>query len=386
MFGARIRRKKIFGFLSTSDRSLHKPDYFLLVVIGLITIFGLVMLSSASSVRSFNDFGSTYHYFLRQVIRGFIPGVLALFVLSKVRYQFWEKFSVWFFIASMLLLTLVFVPGLGVKIGGAQSWLNFGGIVFQPAEVVKLFLIMSLAGWFAYRGQEKTVDFWNGLIPFLVVLILIASPIILQPDTGTLGVVIMIALAVYFAAGAKLSHLFSLGIAGLGVFGLMVAVAPYRIARLTTFLHPEFDPSGAGYHINQALLAVGSGGLFGLGFGQSRQKFAYLPEVMGDSIFAIIAEELGFIFTFILVVLFILLALRGLRLAKRSEDDYARLLVIGIVCWFAVQAFFNIGAMLGLLPITGIPLPFISYGGTALAANLAAAGILINISRQVRLD
>lgn len=380
-----VKKPSKFKNLFRANHSLAKPDYFMVILVGLIVTFGLVMLSSASSVLSFKRFDSTYYLFFRQLLRGLLPGVILFIILTKIDYRRWEKYSVAFFVASIALLLAVFIPGVGSDFGSAQSWISLGPISFQPSEIVKLFLILSLAGWFAYRGREKTKDFWNGLVPFVIFLAIISLLIILQPDLGTLIVVGMIAVSIYFTAGAKFSHLFSLFLTGVGAVGIFIALAQYRLDRLTTFLHPEIDPTGIGYHINQAFLAIGSGGLFGVGFGQSRQKFSYLPEVMGDSIFAIIAEELGFILTTGLVVAFLLLAWRGLRLAKRTEDDYARLVAIGIVSWFTIQAFFNIAAMLGLMPLTGVPLPFISYGGTALATSLAAAGILINISRHVDL-
>lgn len=378
-FNPKSRFTKFFK----ADQLLGKSDYFLMGIIFIIVAFGLIMLSSASSVESFRKFGSTYHLFWHQVLRGFLPGLILFFIFFKVDYHFWEKFSVLFFILSLIILSLVFIPGLGESYNRAQSWINIFGVSIQPAEIVKLLLIISLAGWFSYRGDEKNADFWNGLVPFAIILGLVSLPIILQPDLGTLVVVIMVALTIYFVAGGKLFHILGLILAGVGALGILVVQLPYRAARLMTFLHPEIDPEGIGYHINQAFLAIGSGGWFGRGFGQSQQKLAYLPEVMGDSIFAIIAEELGFVFTTALIILFLLLAWRGLKLAKAVNDDYARLVVIGIVSWFTFQAFFNITAMIGLLPLTGIPLPFISYGGTALATSMAAAGILLNISRQV---
>jgi len=374
------RISRIFNF----DRGLGKPDYFLLAIFAIVVVFGLIMLSSASSVKAFREYDSAYYFFWHQIIMGLVPGLVFFVFFLNFDYRRLEKLTILFFIGSIILLIAVFIPGLGVKYGSAQSWLNIGGISFQPSEIVKLGLILSLAGWFAYRGREKNQDFWNGLFPFAICLGLISLPIILQPDLGTLAVVVIISFNIYFMAGARLSHILGLFAAGLGAFGILIAQAPYRAARLMTFLHPEIDPQGAGYHINQAFLAIGSGGWLGLGFGQSRQKFAYLPEVMGDSIFAIIAEELGFIFAAGLVVLFILLAWRGLKLAKAVEDDYARLVVVGIIAWFTFQAFFNIAAMVGLMPLTGIPLPFVSYGGTALAISLAGAGILLNISRQAK--
>ena len=290
----RGRLKNLFKI----KRGWNRPDYFLLGLIFLLVVFGLAMLSSASNVESFqNHQGDAYYSFRHQLINGLLPGLILFFILSGINYRVWEKLTVLFFILSLVLLVLVFIPGLGQNYDRAQSWINIGGISFQPSEVVKLFLILGLAGWFSYRGPEMTKDFWNGLVPFAVILGLISIPIIRQPDLGTLVVIASIGLVMYFTAGARLTHLFSLILVGLGLFGILIAQAPYRAERLMTFIHPELDPQGIGYHINQAFLAIGSGGWFGLGFGQSLQKFAYLPEVMGDSIFAIIAEELGFIFT-----------------------------------------------------------------------------------------
>jgi cell division protein FtsW len=206
--------------------------------------------------------------------------------------------------------------------------------------------------------------------------------VVLQPDIGTVAILFSIVFGMLFLAGAKYLHMGSLAALGLVGLILMVMIAPYRAARLTTFLHPELDPQGIGYHINQAFLAVGSGGIFGLGLGHSRQKFQYLPEVHADSIFAVIAEEMGFLFVTALVVLFVLIALRGLMIAKSAPDKFAKLLVAGIITWLMVQSFLNIGAMVGLLPLTGVPLPFISHGGTALMVAMAAGGILINVSRH----
>ena len=364
------------------NKALAKPDYFLVALIFIITFFGLLVLSSASSIESYRQYKNIYYLFWHQVTNGLLPGVILFLILSCFDYKKLEKYTVWFFIISVFMLILVFIPGVGVHYSSAKSWLNFGFFSFQPTEVIKLLLILSLAGWFSYRGKEMNSDFWNGLVPFTFMLVVISGLVILQPDLGTLLVIATIAFAVYFSAGAKISHIFALLAAGVAGAVILIISAPYRAARLLAFLHPELDPSGICYHINQALLAVGSGGFFGLGFGQSQQKFAYLPEVIGDSIFAIVAEELGFLFATALIILFLLLAWRGFLLVQSAPDDYARYIIIGIISWFVLQAFFNIAAMIGLIPLTGIPLPFISYGGTALASCLAASGILINISRQ----
>ena len=363
--------------------AVQPPDYFLGGLVLVILLFGLAMLSSASSVASFRQFNDTYFLWRHQLFLGVIPGLILFYFLSRFNYQHYRHYTTGFFILILVLLSLVFIPGLSLSHNSARSWIQIAGFSFQPSELAKLLLILGLAGWFSHRGRTLNADFWNGLIPFTLILGLVSLPILFQPDLGTLMVIIVIAFTVYFVAGAKWQHLLSLGLVGLGIFGLAIAFVPYRAARLLTFLHPEIDPQGIGYQINQAFLAIGSGGWLGLGFGQSQQKFAYLPEVFGDSIFAIIAEELGFIFSAFLIIVFLLLLWRGFKLAQQLDDDYGRYLTVGLIAWFGGQAFLNIGAIVGLLPLTGIPLPFVSYGGTALVSALAGAGILLNISRQV---
>ena len=227
-------------------------------------------------------------------------------------------------------------------------------------------------------------DIYYGLLPFLFLLGVISALILLQPDMGTLTVIAVIAIVVYFIAGAPWKHLAFIGIGGLGVFALLIKLAPYRAARLTTFLNPELDPQGIGYHINQALLALGTGGIFGLGLGHSRQKFNFLPEPYGDSIFAVIGEELGFLLSVGLIVLFVLIMWRGYNIAKRAPDTFSKLVATGIVTWIAFQALVNIAAMVALIPMTGIPLPLISYGSTSLLTILASLGILVNISKYTK--
>jgi cell division protein FtsW len=230
------------------------------------------------------------------------------------------------------------------------------------------------------RGEHELKELSSGLLPFMTVLGLIMLLLILQPDTGTMGVIVAMALAVYFVAGAPMKYFLTFGFLGSFMLWLLLKLSPYRAARFMTFLHPELDPQGIGYHINQALLAVGSGGILGRGYGHSLQKFQYLPEVAGDSIFAVLAEELGFILTTAFLVLYASMLLRGIRIAEEAPDAFGRYLAAGIMAWLGVQAFVNIGAMVGILPITGVPLPLVSYGGTALAVSLTAIGVVINIS------
>jgi cell division protein FtsW len=357
----------------------HRPDYIFIILIGLLLIFGLTMLYSATTVVSLERFGQANYLIKRQILFGLIPGLVLLFLTSRIRYHFWKRLALPLLLVSILLLLAVFIPGLGQSYGRARSWIEFFGISVQPSEIVKLTFILYLASWLASRGEEVTYFFY-GFLPFLFFLGIISLLIALQPDIGTMFIIVLIGLVVYFAAGAKLWHLALVSLGGIGVFFLLIKTAPYRLARFLVFLNPELDPQGIGYHLKQALLAVGSGGLFGRGLGLSRQKYLYLPEVAADSIFAVIAEELGFILGAALIILFLILMWRGLYLARVAPDEFSRLVTVGIISWFVFQAMINIGAMVGLLPLTGLPLPFISYGGTALTISLAAVGILINIS------
>lgn len=364
---------------------MRKPDYVFVGLVGALVVFGLVMLSSASSAVGYEKFGDNYWYLKHQIIFGLLPGLAAFFIFSRLDYRKWKKYALPFLVVSIGLLLLVFIPGLGADYGKAKSWINIFGMSLQPSEVVKLTFLIYLAAWLGpKRGGREMQDTGASFIPFAVVFGMIVILMALQPDVGTLSVIAMISLIVYFAAGAPFSHLAWISGAAAVLFFILVKIAPYRTARLMTFLHPELDPQGVGYHINQALLAIGSGGFFGLGLGLSRQKFQYLPEVAGDSIFAVMAEELGFIFMILFVAALIFLAIRGLKIAKEAPDGFGRLLAIGVTSWFVFQSFINIGAMVGILPLTGIPLPFVSYGGTALTVCLAATGIMANISKNTR--
>ncbi len=359
-----------------------KPDYlFIAMFFGLIVI-GVLMLSSASAVLSFQKFHTPYYYIIHQVLFGLLPGCAAFYITSRVPYTSWKKLAPLFLLCSVGLLILVFVPGVGYEYGGARRWLNLGFFIFQPSEIVKLTFLLYLAAWLSNKGEKHVQDFSYGFLPFGVLLGCIALLVILQPDMGTMGVIVMIAFSMYFVGGARMSHVaIALFSASAAVF-ILIQTASYRFQRFMTFLHPELDPLGIGYHINQALLAVGSGGLFGRGFGHSRQKFAYLPEATGDSIFAIIAEEMGFIISTLLITLFAAFALRGLHIARKAPDAFGRYVVVGVVSWIIFQASVNIAAMLSLVPLTGIPLPFISYGGSSLMILMAAVGIVVNISRH----
>lgn len=359
----------------------HLDRTFLALLFGLTTL-GLIMLASASWPLGFDRFGDGYYFLKHQMIFGLLPGVVGCLVAMRVPYQQLRRFAPHMLGLSIILLILVFIPGIGADFGTSHSWISLGSFSLQPSELVKLTFLIYLAAWLENRSRQELRSVTEGLAPFLTALGAIGLLLILQPDTGTLGIIVLTALAVYFVAGAPVYHLVGLGLLGAGAIGLLFKFSDYRRARILTFLHPELDPLGVGYHINQALLAIGSGGWFGRGYGHSLQKFQYLPEVAGDSIFAVMSEEFGFILVSIFLLFYLSFIFRGFFIAQRAADAFGKYLVIGIMTWFGIQAFVNIGAMLGMMPITGVPLPFVSYGGTALAISLTAAGVVLNISGE----
>jgi len=359
----------------------NKPDQILITTIFALLVFGLVMISSAGVAISQSRFGDSYYFFKHQLFFGVLPGLLLMYIAQKIDYHFWKKFAFPLFVLNLFFLILVFIPGLGLNFQGASRWIRLGPFSFQPSEMLKLTMILYLAAWLEAK-REKGRDLFEGFFPFLAIIGTVGFLIIKQPDMGTLGSIVLISMAVYFMSGARWQHLGAmLGLGGLAFLAL-VKFESYRMSRLLVFLHPELDPRGIGYQINQALLAIGSGGIFGLGLGHSRQKFNYLPEPVGDSIFAIIAEEIGLIGAAVLVILFVIFAMRGLKIAKRAPDTFGRLVAVGVTSWVIFQALMNIAAISGLVPLTGVTLPFISYGGTSLVFLMVGVGILLNISKK----
>lgn len=361
--------------------SSQKFDKTFLILIFVLIVFGLIILTSASSPMGFERFDDSYYYLKHQLTVGILPGLILMAIASYIPYKLYKEWAFPMLLTSLVLLILVFIPGIGEDYGTfAKSWISVGTLAFQPSEFVKLTFLLYLAAWMEKRRGDLK-DMHSGFIPFITILLVIGGLMYAQPDLGTLSIIVVMSLSVYFVAGGPLHYLGGLGV--IGAFGLwiMIKSSDYRAERLMTFLHPEFDPQGIGYQINQALLAIGSGGIFGKGYGHSRQKFQYLPEVAGDSIFAVMSEELGFIFTSAFILCFVAMLLRGLNIAKNAKDDFGKYLVVGIISWIGFQAILNITAMLGLLPITGVPLPFVSYGGTSLVVSLTAIGIIINVSK-----
>ncbi|HOX41049.1 MAG TPA: putative lipid II flippase FtsW [bacterium] len=359
----------------------HHTDYwFTLLVFGLI-FFGLIMIYSVSKYYSLDlTDGATDKLYLTRQLIWVVLGFFVWAVFQAIDYRFWLKYS---HIMLILTLVLLFLPVILSPFGlvSAGRWVGFGFAKFQPAEIAKLTFLIYLSAWFGSK-EEGSAAIKQMFVPFLVVTGLVAMVMLLQKDLGTLSVLVVIAASIFVTAGAHLSQLFS-GV-GLSAFLLWLAIKiePYRMERFLTFLNPENNSLSSGYHIRNALIAIGSGGLWGLGFGQSKQKYLYLPEAHTDSIFAIICEELGFIRASFVIVIFVLIAMRGIRIARNAPDLFSRYLAIGITSWIFVQAMINIAAMLSLVPLTGIPLPFVSYGGSSLLILLAAVGILNNVAKH----
>lgn len=362
--------KHIKRNLQSQRNSFDLP---LLSVTVILVIFGLLMVYDASAVQGLSQAKNSLFYIRQQLIwAGLGMGFLIFF--AGFNYKRLKTFAFPLILFSCLLLLAVFIPGIGVAGGGAHRWLALGGITIQPAEIIKLTGVIFFAALFE-RGVRT--------FPF-VVLIGAVSLItaVFQKDLGTTIVFVLIAASVYFTSGGPFWHLLLAIPAGGLAFFLLVASSAYRSKRILAFLDPFSDPQGITYHINQVLIALGSGGLLGLGLGRSRQKFSYIPEVSTDSIFGIIGEELGFVGCVFLIGLFLFLLFRGFKIAEKCTDNFGKILALGLTSWLGIQVTVNLASMTALSPLTGVPLPFISYGGSALVANLTAIGILLNISRQ----
>jgi len=352
------------------QRNLPPMDkVFLSMTLGLC-VFGLLMVYDASVVTAHRQFGDPY-FFLKQQFMWLCLGLAGMMVMSRMPLSWWQRNSRKFLYITIALLILVL---LGDKTLGARRWLTIAGFSLQPSELAKITYAAYISDVFL---NPKTA-----FKEFLVASAVVMGLVMLQPDLGTTMVLGGVGMTIFWVAGAQLKQFLGLiGVGVMGVLGLIIS-SPYRLNRLTTFLNADADPLGTSYHVRQILLAVGSGGWFGLGLGQSRQKYAYLPEVAADSIFAVIAEELGFIGAGLLVVILTLFFIRGIRIAARAVNPYAKLFGTGLITSLAIQAFVNLAAMVAIVPLTGIPLPLISYGGSSLVVSLLAIGILLNISRD----
>jgi len=355
---------------------------FLGLCITLVVIGFFMFLSAALGILSRDE--ATFLGLLKsQLLLGLGGGMIALFGASRINYKFWRKYSLYFFIITIILVAMVHIPGLGLSHGGATRWINIGPASFQPAEILKIGFIFYFAAFLAWiRAKRKSnKDLTVGFIPLIVGVGAAVGALVSQPDTKTIILLMATALAMIFVAEIPwkwILGVFVIGMIGLSLWAMM---QPYILTRIKTFMDPTTDLQGAGYQVEQSLIAIGSGGVLGHGYGQGIQKFRYLPEPHGDSIFAVIGEELGFIGATLIILLLLAFGLRGMRIAYHAPDSFSRLLVTGLVTTIIVQSFLNIASLIGIFPLTGVPLVFISHGGTSLMFSLFAVGVILNVSR-----
>lgn len=358
-------------------RGSHRPDWLLALATVALTAFGLTMILSASAYLAASS-GNVYSFVTKQAISLAI-GLVGMLILSQIDYHVWKEIAGPIIIVILLVLIGVFISP---ACRGVHRCIDLGPSAFQPAELVKLGFLLYLAAWFARLGPAIH-DVKEGFGRFAILVAVVGGLIMLEPDMGTASTLILAAALMYFLAGAPLRHFALAGAVGVGLLFMLILVAPYRLARLQTYLQPSTDLSGSGYHTNQISIAIGSGGWWGLGFGQGKLKYlGYVPEVHTDSIFAVVVEELGFVRAALVLLVYLFIMARGFRIAKTAPDPFGRLLAAGITSLFAMQTFINLAAMLGVIPLTGIPLPLVSYGGSSLIVTLAGIGILLAISRQ----
>lgn len=360
---------------------INNADWRFLVVVSSLLIFGLFVLSSASFVVGEKKFGDPSYYLKEQLLKGVLLGLISFIIFLKMPLDFLKKYSFVFLIFSIGLLVLVFFPKLGLSHSGSTRWLNLGFMSFQPSEILKLSFLIYLASWLASR-QAYLQKFGSGMMPFAVIVGIIGILLLMQPNMGTFGIIALSASATYFMAGGKIRHLAVFALGGLAVFLIFVYLKPYGAERLKTFFSPQNDIRGASYQINQALTSIGVGGVNGIGASEGLVS-NYLPETIGDSIFAVLAEKLGLMGVSFVLLLYFLFAIFSFRIALKNNEYFPKLLTVGITTWIMVQSFINIAAISGVIPLTGVPLPFISYGSSSLVVTLAGAGIIANASKYI---
>ncbi len=362
------------------NRPPKSIDSILLILVFVMVVIGFFIFSSASLgllARSGASFGSVA---FSQFFFGIVGGGIAMLITSNVFYRNWRQYAFYIFVATALFTLAVFIPGLGMTHGGATRWIDIGFTTIQPSELLKIGFVIYIATLLS--GTHRQIETWRyGVLPFIAVIGITGVITLSLPDTDTFLIMVMAGVAMFITAGAKWQHILLLGLTGCVLLVSVAFMRPYVMERITTFMDPDNDPQGSGYQIQQSLIAIGSGGWFGRGYGQSIQKFEYLPEPIGDSVFAVYAEEFGFIGSFFLIFILSFFTFRGFKIATQSNDIFGMLLVVGFMTLIVSQAFLNIAAMAGIAPLSGLPLPFISHGGTALLTTLAMLGIVLNVSK-----
>ncbi|MBI3337398.1 MAG: putative lipid II flippase FtsW [Candidatus Staskawiczbacteria bacterium] len=368
-------------------------NYYLLFLVIIMVTFGILFLSTLSATASMRIFNNTNYYLMHQLYLLLAGIILAVFAY-KFPLNYFKKLAPILLFVNLILLVIVFLPNIGTKFWGAKRWINLGIATFQPSEILKITAILYLAALISNKLLEGRKGGWISavkkgyhnvshiFVPFLIFLAIISIFLILQPDISTLGIIGSTLVLMYFFSGTPVWNTVLIFLMAIGGFFALVKFKPYRLDRWLIFLHPETDPLGKGFQMKQSLIAIGSGGFFGKGWGMSSQKFGFLPQAMSDSIFAILGEETGIIGCSILVGLFIFFLWLGVKIAKSSNNKFSQLTALGITFWIIIQAILNITANLGIVPLAGIPLPFFSYGGSHLVAELIGVGILLNISKN----
>lgn len=360
-------------------RSSFSGDRIFALIVLALVVGGIAMFSSAALGLLARADASPWNLAITQLLLGLIPGIIALLILRFMPPKTIEKLVIPGYLFALLFTAAVFIPGLGHTANGATRWIDFGFATVQPSEFLKVATVLMLAWWLS-RAKTKIKDVRVGLIPFSVIVGLPSLILLAQPNTSTVLVIGATAMALYFLAGAPWRDFLIIGVAAIAGLAMLVSMRPYLMERVETFLNPASDPLSSGYQIQQSLIAIGSGGLLGRGFGQSVQKFNYLPEPVGDSVFAVFGEEFGFLGALAVILLFVAFAARGFTIASEAATSFGAFAATGLTLVITLSAFLNIGAMLGVLPLTGLPLPFVSHGGTALLTALASVGIILNVA------
>ncbi len=356
---------------------MKKKDKILLISVIFLSLFGLLMIYSSSSIWANYKFNDPYKYLKTQAIF-ILLGIFIINIVSKIPYIHYKKYSNLILISCITLLVLVLIPGIGTIRNGSRSWFGIGGLGIQPSEFTKLGVIIFTS---KYLSNNKIKDIKTSVLPILLIVFIIFGLIMLEPDFGTGVIIVMSIIALLFVSGVNMSFFIKLGILGLIGIVILVIIAPYRLERITSFLNPWSDPLGSGFQIIQSLYAIGPSGLLGMGLGNSIQKHFYLPEPQTDFIFSIISEELGFLGVIIVATLFITIIYRGIKISINQEDNFAKYLSFGITFSIAFQTILNLMVVVGLIPVTGVTLPFLSYGGSSLLISMTSIGILLNISK-----
>ncbi len=358
-----------------------KVDRTFLIITVILIVAGFFIFSSASLGLLAKETSNYSSVAFSQTVLGLFLGSLALIIASRLDFKLWKKLAFWIFLVAVVLNILVLFPQIGFEHGGARRWLSVAGFSFQPSEILKFAFVLYFAA-FLSGMKDKVKDFRWGFLPLLVLLGIVGGLLLAQPDTDTFMIIVVAGVAMFLAAGGHWRWVLGLGVIAIMGLAFLAFTRPYVMSRIETFLNPTANSLGSGYQIQQSLIAIGSGGLFGRGFGQSVQKFTYLPEPVGDSIFAVAGEEFGFVGSVVIITLFLLFATRGLKIASKVANPFGRLTIVGLVIMIVSQAFINIGAMLGVLPLSGVTLPFVSHGGTSLFVSLLEVGIILSISKN----